>query len=99
MSTFHHARPRSGHRRGSARQLVCAAAVTLLGCASAHALTVSQYAHNLKQDASHAGHAIVRVGAQTGHGVVHAAKTVGHDVAGGVRHGYHATRQALRRHD
>ena len=64
-------------------------------CASAQAMTLSQYGHNLKQDAVDAGHAVVRVGKQTGHGVVHAATTVGHDVAGGVKHGYHATKDAL----
>ena len=81
--------------RGGALRLLGAAGALLMACGSAGAVTLSQYGHDLKQDASHAGHAIVRVGADTGHGVVHAAKTVGSDVAHGVKHGYHATRKAL----
>lgn len=82
-----------------AARLALSLGVVALGgtglCASAQAMTLSQYGHNIKEDAAGAGHAIVRVGKQTGHGVVHAAKTVGHDVAGGVKHGYHATKDAL----
>ncbi len=73
-------------------------AASALACGSAQAMTLSQYGHNLENDASHAGHAIVRVGGQTGHGVVHAATVVGKDVVGGVEHGYHATRNALSSH-
>ncbi len=64
-------------------------------CAGAQAMTVSQYGHDLKNDASHAGHAIVHAGSEAGHGVWHAGKTVGKDVAHGVEHGYHATKKAL----
>lgn len=95
MTTHHH--PHQALRGPSRKvlRLLCVAGALSVACASAQAVTVSQYGHDLKEDASHAGHAIVRVGSDTGHGVVHAAKTVGGDVAHGVKHGYHATRDAL----
>ncbi len=58
---------------------------------SAHATTFAQFAHNVKEDAVHAGKKVVQVGAETGHAVVHAGKVVGGDVANGVEHGYHTT--------
>ena len=58
---------------------------------AAHTATFSQFAHNVKNDAAHAGKKVVQVGAETGHAVVHAGKVVGGDVANGVEHGYHTT--------
>ncbi|MBU6441086.1 MAG: hypothetical protein KGJ03_08350 [Betaproteobacteria bacterium] len=78
-----------------ALRLACAAAAAASLCASAQAMTVSEYGHTLKKDASHAGHAVVHAGSEAGHGVWHAGKTVGKDVAHGVEHGYHATKKAL----
>lgn len=83
--------------RGSSHAVraACVVAFAAVLSAGAQAMTVAEYGHNLKEDASHAGHAVVRVGSETGHGVVHAGKTVGSDVAHGVEHGYHATKKAL----
>lgn len=64
---------------------------------SAHATTFTQFAHNVKEDAVHAGKKVVGVGAETGHAVVHAGKVVGSDVASGVEHGYHATVHAVKK--
>ncbi len=76
-------------------RLACAAVAAASLCASAQAMSVSEYGHTLKKDATHAGHAIVHAGSEAGHGVWHAGKTVGKDVAHGVVHGYHATKKAL----
>ncbi|WP_156030144.1 hypothetical protein [Thiomonas sp. FB-Cd] len=64
---------------------------------SASAMTFTEYAHNLKTDAIHAGKKIVQVGADTGHAVVHAGKVVGGDVANGVKQSYHATTHEVKK--
>jgi hypothetical protein len=77
------------------RCIALGAALALAG--AAHAETVSQYGHDLKNDATHLGHKTVEVGKDTGHAVVHAGKVVGHDVAQGARHGYRKVRHEVRK--
>lgn len=78
-------------------QYVVASALLFALATAVHAETVGQYAHNVKEDAVHVGKKVGQVGAQTGHAVVHAGKVVGNDVAVGVKHGYEATKNQLKK--
>jgi hypothetical protein len=76
---------------------VFASALLFAVATSASAMTFTQYAHNIKTDAVHAGKKMMKVGAETGHAVVHAGKVVGGDVANGVKEGYRATTQEVKK--
>lgn len=76
---------------------VIASAFLFAVATSASAMTFTEYAHNIKTDAVHAGKKLLQVGADTGHAVVHAGKVVGGDVAKGVKQGYQATSQEAKK--
>ena len=76
---------------------VFASALLFALATSAHATTVSNFAHSVKNDAAYAGKKVVQVGANTGHAVWHAGKVVGSDVAHGVKDGYHAAMHEVKK--
>lgn len=78
------------------RQLLLVALIPAVLSPAVHA-DVKEKAHEAKEDIKAAGKRMGEDARAAAHGVASTAKAAGHAVASGTRHGYYATKHAIRK--